>query len=107
MQDRPLPDLCCFGFLGNFHGYYPAYSKLLATEHDRLTWAVLKAHTLNQGGRVTLKSADPLVAPHVNFHYFEEGTDKTGQDLNSVVEGIKFVRTLTTKLDFIQEEELP
>ena len=62
--------------VGNFHGYFPSYSKLFAEEHDRLTFCVLKAHTLNRGGQVTLKSTDPLVAPEVNFHYFEEGTDK-------------------------------
>ena len=107
VKERPLPDLFCFGLVGNFHGYYPGYSKLFATQHDRLTWAILKAHTLNRGGEVTLKSADPRVAPAVNFHYFEEGTDKTGQDLDSVVEGIRFVRTLTRNLSFIKEEESP
>jgi choline dehydrogenase-like flavoprotein len=100
----PLPDLFCFGLVGNFHGYYPAYSKLFAEQHNRLTWAILKAHTLNHGGEVTLKSADPLVAPYVNFHYFEEGTDQGGQDMDAVVEAIKFVRTLTAKLKFMSEE---
>lgn len=107
VPDRPLPDLFCFGLVGNFHGYYPGYSKLFAEQHDRLTWAILKAHTLNHGGEVTLKSADPLAAPFVNFHYFEEGTDQAGQDLDSVVEGIKFVRKLTTGLNFIKAEEIP
>ncbi len=106
-KDRPLPDLFCFAFLGNFHGYFPGYSKLYATQHNWLTWAVLKAHTQNRGGSVTLKSADPLVAPHANFHYFEEGTDHGGQDLDSMVEGIKFVRKLTTRLPFIKSEALP
>lgn len=107
VKDRPLPDLFCFGLVGNFHGYYPGYSKLFAKEHDRLTWAILKAHTLNHGGEVHLKSADPLVAPEVNFHYFNEGTDQSGQDLDSVVEGIKFVRSLTAGLPFIKDEEFP
>ena len=107
--ERPLPDLFCFGLVGNFHGYFPGYSKLFGQEqeHDRLTWAVLKAHTLNRGGEVTLKSADPRVAPAVNFHYFDEGTDKSEQDLDSVVEGIKFVRRLTANLPFVKEEEFP
>jgi choline dehydrogenase len=104
---RALPDLFCFGLVGNFHGYFPGYSKLFANEHDRLTWAILKAHTLNHGGEVTLKSADPLVAPQVNFHYFEEGTDSAGLDLESVVEGIQFVRKLTAGLKFIKAEEFP
>ncbi|EGX99723.1 Glucose-methanol-choline oxidoreductase [Nitrospirillum viridazoti Y2] len=63
-----------------------------------LTWAVLKAHTLNRGGEVTLRSADPRDTPYINFRYFEEGTDKSGQDLDSVVEGIRFVRAVTKKL---------
>jgi choline dehydrogenase-like flavoprotein len=107
VTQRSLPDLFCFGLVGNFHGYYPGYSKLFAQEHDRLTWAILKAHTLNRAGEVTLKSADPRVAPRVDFHYFQEGTDTTGQDLDSVVEGIKFVRKLTAGLKFIKNEEFP
>ena len=107
VKDRPLPDLFCQGVVGNFHGYYPGYSKLFAEERDRLTWAVLKAHTQNRGGEVTLKSADPLVAPQVNFHYFEEGTGNARQDLDSVVEGINFVRNLTSGLNFIEAEEIP
>src|SRR5260370_3408231 len=85
---RQLPDLFCFALVGNFHGYYPGYSRLFAEQHDRLTWAILKAHTLNRGGVVQLKSDDPRVAPYVNFHYFQEGTDQEGQDLDSVLAGI-------------------
>jgi choline dehydrogenase-like flavoprotein len=109
LADRTLPDLFCFGLVGNFHGYFPTYSKLFAdpSQHDRLTWAILKAHTLNHNGEVTLKSADPRVAPQVNFHYFQEGSDTAGQDLQSVVEGIKFVRLLTANLPFVKAEELP
>lgn len=106
-KDRTLPDLFCFALTGNFHGYYPGYSKLFKEQHDRLTWAVLKAHTLNHGGEVTLNSADPLVAPNVDFHYFEEGTDKAGIDLDAVVEGVKLVRRLTKGVPFIKQEEYP
>ena len=48
--------------------------------------------------------------PNVNFHYFEEGTEDSGEDLDSVVDGIRFVRKLTAKLKqqgLIAEEELP
>jgi choline dehydrogenase len=105
--ERPLPDLFCFGLVGDFRGYYPGYSTRFAKEHDQLTWAILKAHTQNRGGVVTLRSADPLVAPLVDFHYFEEGTGDAAQDLNSVVAGINFVRGLTKGLSFIKEEEAP
>jgi choline dehydrogenase-like flavoprotein len=107
VKSRALPDIFCGGVVGNFQGYFPGYSKVFAEQHDRLTFYVLKAHTLNHGGRVTLRSSDPLVAPQVNFNYFEEGTDKSGEDLDSVVEGIKFVRSLAARIKFIVEEELP
>jgi choline dehydrogenase-like flavoprotein len=110
LAERPLPDLFIFALLGLFRGYFPGYSKLLAEKHNYLTWAILKAHTENRGGTVRLRSADPLDPPLINFHYFGEGTDKAGEDLKSVVEGIKFVRELTKDLvgsGLIEEEELP
>ncbi|QNI30187.1 GMC family oxidoreductase [Alloacidobacterium dinghuense] len=108
--ERPLPDLFCLAVLGRFEGYFPGYSRVFATNRNYLTWAVLKAHTNNRAGRVTLRSADPLDMPEVNFHYFEEGTPDDGQDLDSVVDGIRFVRKLTDRLrrkDVIAEETLP
>jgi choline dehydrogenase len=108
--ERPLPDLFCFAMLGLFKGYFPNYSRLFAEHLNYLTWAIVKAHTLNRAGEVTLRSADPRDVPEINFHYFEEGSDKTGEDLDSVVDGIKFVRTMTAQLKknkLIAEEELP
>jgi choline dehydrogenase len=108
--DRPLPDIFCLAILGRFEGYFPGYSEVFATNRNYLTWAVLKAHTNNRRGEVTLRSADPLDVPEINFHYFEEGTPDGGEDLNSVVDGIRFVRKLTERLrkkDVIAEEELP
>jgi choline dehydrogenase len=95
------------GLLGDFRGYEPGYSKRFAKEHDRLAWAILKAHTLNNNGTVTLRSANPLEAPLINFHYFEEGSDKAGKDLDAVVYGIEFVRKITDKLDALEPEESP
>jgi choline dehydrogenase len=96
--DRFLPDLFCFGLLGYFKGYFPGYSALFPQHLNILTWAILKAHTLNRGGQVTLRSADPRDTPAINFRYFEEGTDKAGQDLDSVVDGIRFVRKIIAGL---------
>jgi choline dehydrogenase-like flavoprotein len=60
---------------------------------------------------VTLRSKDPLDMPNVNFHYFQEGTNGQGnEDLDAVVDGVKFVRTMTRDLirdGLIEEEELP
>jgi choline dehydrogenase len=107
---RPLPDLFVFALLSYFKGYYPGYSREFARNLNCLTWAVLKAHTVNRAGEVTLRSADPQDMPQVNFNYFQEGNDTAGEDLKSVVEGIRFVRHLTKDLKalgLIKEELLP
>ena len=109
-ESRPLPDLFCVAFLGNFQGYFPGYSRLIEKDLNYLTWAVLKAHTNNRAGEVRLRSADPLDTPLVNFHYFDEGTPDGGEDLDSVLEGIGFVRRMTARLKqagLLAEEELP
>ena len=57
-----------------------------------------------------LRSRDPRDPPEINFNYFEEGSDATGEDLDSVVEGIKFVRRVSADLEsrgFIGAEEVP
>jgi choline dehydrogenase-like flavoprotein len=80
------------------------------TRPNYLTWAILKAHTQNRAGQVVLRSADPRDTPLINFHYFEEGSDAAGEDLDSVVAGIRFVRRLTSQLKaegLIAEEEEP
>jgi choline dehydrogenase len=84
-----------------FKGYFPGYSKLFKENLNYLTWAILKAHTKNTAGKVTLRSSDPLDTPDINFHYFEEGNE-------SVVDGIEFVRSMTAQYGkLIAEEELP
>ncbi|RYY75418.1 MAG: GMC family oxidoreductase [Gammaproteobacteria bacterium] len=110
VAERGLPDLCCFALLGLFKGYFPGYSKLITEKLNYLTWAVLKAHTNNTAGYIALRSRDPLETPYINFRYFEEGNDTAGDDLKSVIEGVKLVRALSQeliKLGLIAEEELP
>ena len=105
-----LPDLFCMPLLVRFFGYFPGYASVLAEHLNYLSWAVLKAHTENRAGEVSLGSADPRDPPKVRFHYFEEGNDAAGQDLAAVVSGIRFVRGITGRLKaegLIEEEELP
>ncbi|MDT5346992.1 MAG: choline dehydrogenase [Mycobacterium sp.] len=108
--ERPLPDLFCFALVGLFGGYFPGYSSPTVTRPNYLTWAILKAHTQNRAGEVVLRSADPRDTPLINFHYFEEGSDAAGEDLDSVVAGIRFVRRLSAQLKtegLIAEEDEP
>jgi choline dehydrogenase-like flavoprotein len=108
--EQPLPDLFLLGLMGRFEGYYPGYSAQFADRRNYLTWVVLKAHTENRAGEVTLRSADPRDPPLVNFRYFEEGTAGGGRDLDAVVDGLRFARRITAKLverGAVAEEELP
>lgn len=105
--DRPEPDLFIFGLLGSFKGYFPGYSAQIAREDDCFSWAILKAHTNNTAGRVTLRSADPREVPDINFHYFDEGTAGV-DDLASVAEGVETVRRITARCqDTVDREILP
>jgi choline dehydrogenase-like flavoprotein len=108
--NRAIPDIFCLALLGLFRGYRPNYSAIFAENLNYLTWIVLKAHTNNRAGRVTLRSADPRDTPLINFHYFDEGTDHQAEDLAAIVEGIRFVRRITQHFKdrkLIAEEELP
>jgi len=105
---KPVPDLFCYALLADFRGYRQGYSEAVRKRHNVLTWVVLKGHTNNRGGRVEIVSADPRVRPAINFHYFDEGTDHTGEDLDSVVSGIRLVRRMTAGMsNIIDAEELP
>jgi choline dehydrogenase len=107
-KERLEPDLFLFGLLGFFKGYFPGYSNDIARNTNFFTWAVLKAHTNNTAGQVTLRSNDPRDVPNINFHYFDEGTDKMGDDLESIVSGVETVRRITARCkDVIEEEVLP
>jgi len=105
-----VPDLFCMGLLAKFEGYFPGYSRVIAQHHDYLTWAILKAHTNNRAGEVTLRSPDPRDTPLVNFRYFEEGSDTMGEDLKAVVAALRVVRRMTQEpreCGLIEREELP
>jgi len=110
MPGRAPTDLFCMALLAKFWGYWPGYSKEVATLHNYLSWAVLKAHTANRSGEVRLASGDPRDPPTINFHYFNESKEKADDDLAAVVDGIRTVRRLTAPLKrdgILAQEELP
>lgn len=108
-KSRPeldVPDLFIFGGPFDFRGYRPGYSLGLTGHKDRFTWAVLKSRTHNTGGRVRLRSADPRDTPLVNFHYFDEGTDKAALDLEAVAGAVEFVRGMNRRAGSVILKEL-
>ncbi len=108
LPERSEPDLFIFGIPGLFKGYYPGYAHEAVKHHNYFTWSILKAHTHNTAGTVTLKSSDPQDVPDINFRYFDEGNDISGEDLESVVEGVKFVRKINQRINkYIKTETVP
>ena len=109
-RSRGPRDLFFMALLAPFRGYYPGYSKAIAAGHNHLTWTVLKSHTSNRAGVVTLRSADPLDPPLINFHHFEDGDGHPAADLAAVVHGVEFARKLAKPLHargLIAAEEEP
>lgn len=92
------PDLYIFGVPGFFRGYEVGYAEKAVRPKDCFTWAVLKGHTDNTSGSVTLRSADPFVRPEIHFKYFEESAQDDANDVRSVVEGVEFAQRICARL---------
>jgi len=105
--ERPDPDLFIFALPGKFYGYFPGYSKEVERTQNFLTWAILKAHTNNNAGYVRLCSASPLASPEINFKYFDEGSDGQKLDVESVANGVEFVRQISKLNSAIKQERIP
>lgn len=96
----PDHDLWIGGVPGLFQGYFPGMSRTVVTPSAKnyFTWLVLKAHSRNDVGTVTLRSADPRDTPRIAFHSFGEGDpdpDPARQadaekDLRAAVEGMRW-----------------
>jgi choline dehydrogenase len=109
-SDPALPetDLFLFCVPGVFRGYYPGYSHDLARTTANFSWLILKSHTHNHAGTVTLRSDDPRDPPHISFRYFGDGSAGGEQDLLAVVKAVEHVREINKKLSgIIAEEWLP
>ncbi|HUR34850.1 MAG TPA: GMC oxidoreductase [Vicinamibacterales bacterium] len=108
--DANPPDLFLYALIGMFRGYFPGYSALIPANPNVLTWVVLKAHTNNTAGEVTLAGRDPRTAPLIRFRYFDEGNDTGGADVRAVAQGIRLARKLAAPLvedHLIAAEEFP
>src|SRR5262249_22501911 len=63
VAEHEEPDLFVFGVPGAFVGYRTGWAaEAVAKPYDKWTWLLLKAHARFRG-RVTLRTADPLVPP--------------------------------------------
>lgn len=99
-RELPDPDLFIFGVPGKFAGYEPGYSSEALADKSLFTWLILKGHTRNKAGSVTLRSADPRDTPLIDFAYFDAGDTANGEaahDLDAMVRAVAFVRDIGRK----------
>jgi choline dehydrogenase len=95
-----------YGAPYNFRGYFKGYTRTIAPNARTFTWGILKAHTRNIAGTVTLRSANPLERPEINFRFFHEGTTANAadvKDLDALVEGVELVRRITAKTNELMQ----
>jgi choline dehydrogenase len=105
--DNADSDLLFYGAPYNFRGYFKGYTRQIAPNARTFTWGILKAHTRNTAGTVTLRSANPLERPEINFRYFHEGTTANAadmKDLEAMVEGVELVRRITAKTNELMQD---
>jgi choline dehydrogenase len=96
--DTPLADLQIFAVPTDARGYYPGYSVDSARAKNRFSWLLLKAHTQNHDGTVTLSDASPFSRPNILFRSYDEKNLLGDPDLRALVEGVKTVRRIETEM---------
>lgn len=105
--ESAAPDLFIFGLPGYFPGYHPKYSEELTKNRNVFTWAILKGHTRNRAGVVTLRSTDPRDPPVINFKYFDNGSPGFERDQAAIVEAVRFVRDMMNSTGRVRQFVLP
>ncbi|WZH45726.1 Choline dehydrogenase [Fusarium acuminatum] len=89
------PDLFVSGAPAKFKGYFPGYAYDSLADARHWAWIILKAHSRNNAGTVTLKSTDPRDMPIINFNSYDSGVNEEGEgdkDLQATYEGFQFAR---------------
>ncbi|PVH82383.1 GMC oxidoreductase [Cadophora sp. DSE1049] len=104
-------DMFIFGGPVMFRGYFQGYTNAAIADTKHWSWVTLQAHQRNHAGTVTLKSANPLDVPSINFNFFDTGTTAGGadaHDLQPMVEGINWSRkvseSVSGKYSFTEEQ---
>ncbi|KAI0545418.1 hypothetical protein F4679DRAFT_576170 [Xylaria curta] len=77
----------------SFERYWLGYPDDHGANAFTIAFALKPSHSSQ--GMVTLRSADPLDPPDVNFRFFEKGAD---QDLQAMLEAVIFVGNMKTRI---------
>ena len=99
-------DLQIFATPGDARGYYPGYSHDALAHKDRFSWLLLKAHTHNRDGVVSLRDASPFSRPIIHFHSYDEHDPLHDPDLLALVDGVHRVRRTMADVHAVTQHEI-
>lgn len=99
-------DLQMFAAPGDARGYYPGYSNDALAHKDRFSWLLLKAHTRNRDGVVSLRDASPFSRPRIHFHSYDEADPLHDPDLLALVDGVRRVRETMRNVHNVAQHEI-
>ncbi|OIW27262.1 alcohol dehydrogenase [Coniochaeta ligniaria NRRL 30616] len=96
------PDLFFAGAPVDFRGYFDGYSANATADATHWSWLVLKAHSRNRAGTVTLRSRDPRDPPEINFNSYSDPA-AAALDTAASVEGVKLARKMVSSVGGLTE----
>lgn len=96
------PDLFLAGAPVNFRGYFEGYSDNATSDATHWTWLVLKAHSRNNAGTVTLRSKDPRDPPVINFNSYSDPV-QAALDTQASIDGMRFARGMLASVGGLTE----
>jgi choline dehydrogenase len=99
-------DLQIFATPGDARGYYPGYSAEALAHKNRFSWLLLKAHTHNHDGVVSLRDASPFSKPAIHFHSYDEADPLHDPDLLALVAGVRRVRQTMQSVHAVTQQEI-
>ncbi|KAF2738664.1 alcohol oxidase [Polyplosphaeria fusca] len=77
----------------SFEGFWPGFPHSYGP--SQYECALVHMNPRSQAGAIELNSADPQDTPNINLNFFKDGSDK---DLQSIYEGINWVRSWLSKV---------
>ena len=96
------PDIFMAGAPVYFRGYFDGYSDNATGDATHWSWLVLKAHSRNRAGTVTLRSKDPRDPPVINFNSYNDPAE-AALDTAASVEGMRFARGMLASVGGLTE----
>lgn len=99
-------DIILYGAPDGVIGHVPPFvnDTDLTTARNLYTYTVSESHSRNRAGRITLRSNSPRDVPEINFNYFTDGGE---EDIQGMIDGIEFARSIFDEIPDTVGEAYP